>query len=219
MNDRETSQVLEPMFLYGAGGHGRSVAEVIRRQGRHRIVCVLDDVRRGRIEGVGDVAGGREQLESLSSSGVRAGFVAIGNNGDRESIAALLESGGFTQVTAIDPAAIVAMNVAIGPGTVMMPFTLAAAGSSVGRGVILNTSATVDHDSVVGDFAHLSVGVHLGGDCHVGARTFVGIGAVFGNGVRVGTRVTIGAGAAVLTDIPDAVFAAGIPARPLSASI
>jgi sugar O-acyltransferase (sialic acid O-acetyltransferase NeuD family) len=209
----------EEAFLYGAGGHGRSVAEVIRRQGRYRIVCVLDDARRGRVEGVGDVAGGREQLASLSSAGVRTGFVAIGNNADRESITALLESGGFSQAIVIDPAAIVAKDVPIGPGTVMMPFALAGAGSSIGRGVILNTSATVDHDSVVDDFAHLSVGVHLGGDCRVGARTFVGIGAVFGNGVRVGTRVTIGAGAAVLTDIPDAVFAAGIPARPLSASI
>jgi sugar O-acyltransferase (sialic acid O-acetyltransferase NeuD family) len=218
MNDQAAS-ALEPIFLYGAGGHGRSVAEVIRRQGRYRIVSVLDDTRRGHVEGVGDVTGGREELPSLSSAGVRAGFVAIGNNADRESITALLESGGFSQVTVIDPAAIVAKDVPIGPGTVMMPFSLAAAGSSVGRGVILNTSATVDHDSVVDDFAHLSVGVHLGGDCRVGARTFVGIGAVFGNGVRVGTRVTIGAGAAVLTDIPDAVFAAGIPARPLSASI
>lgn len=209
----------EPIFIYGAGGHARSVAEIIRRQGRYRIVCVLDDAQHGHVERVGDVVGGREELGSLPAAGVRAGFVAIGDNADRETITDLVTASGLALVSLVDPAAVLAEGVPIGPGTVMMPFSLAAAGSEIGRGVILNTSATVDHDCVVDEFAHLSVGVHTGGGCRVGRSSFVGIGAVLANGVRLGSHVTIGASAAVLEDIPDNVVAAGIPARPLRVSV
>lgn len=208
----------EPIFVYGAGGHARSVAEVIRREGRYRIASVLDDERAGQVAGVGEVVGGREQLRGLAAAGIRAGFVAIGKNDDREAITQLVTESGLALVSPIDPAAVVAEGVTIGPGTVLMPFSLVGAGSSVGRGVILNTSATVDHDCEVGEFAHLSVGVHLGGACVVGPRSLVGIGAVLANGVRLGSRVTIGASAAVVGDVGNDVVAGGVPARPLSSS-
>jgi sugar O-acyltransferase (sialic acid O-acetyltransferase NeuD family) len=194
------------------------VSEVIRREGRYRIVCILDDNAAPGGDDSGPLVGGREMLSTLAAKGVRSGFVAIGNNTDRELVTMVVERAGLSLVSPVDPAAVVADGVPIGTGTVLMPFSVAAAASSVGRGVILNTTCSVDHDCVIGDFAHLSVGVHLGGGCHVGARSVVGIGAVLSNGITLGERVVIGAGAAVLADVPAGVVAAGVPARPLSST-
>jgi sugar O-acyltransferase (sialic acid O-acetyltransferase NeuD family) len=210
---------LESIFLFGGGGHGRAVSEVIRRQGRYRAACVLDDDTRTRPSLPGAPwIGGKAALETLAHDGISSGFVAIGNNGDREIITRLVEAAGLSLVTLMDPAAVVAEDARIGDGTVLMPFSLAGSGSQLGRGVILNTSATVDHDCTVGDYAHVAVGAHLTGGCRLGARSFVGCGAVLGRPVAIGERAIVGAGAAVIHDVADGVVVAGVPAREVSSS-
>lgn len=207
----------QPIFLFGAGGHGRAVAEVIRRVGEHEIACVLDDGQTGTACGA-PIVGGRGELAALVDRGISAGVVAVGNNADREIITTLAEAAGLSLVTVVDPSAVVAGDATLGAGTILMPMSMAGAAASLGRGVILNTAATVDHDCTVGAFAHVSVGAHLSGDCHVGTRSTVGIGASVTGGVTIGARAIIGAGAAVVSDIPAGVVAAGVPARRLSQS-
>jgi sugar O-acyltransferase (sialic acid O-acetyltransferase NeuD family) len=204
------------IFIYGAGGHGRAVAEAVRREGRYRIVCVIDDnVDRPSLAGV-PWRGSHDVLPELAAENVTAGIVAIGNNADREHATQIVEQAGLELVTVVDPSAVVALDVPIGDGSVLLPFSFAGASSRIGRGVILNTSATADHDCVIGDFAHVSVGAHLAGGCRIGARSLVGIGAVLGRPVTVGERAIVGAGSAVLHDVPDAGVVAGVPARDLS---
>jgi sugar O-acyltransferase (sialic acid O-acetyltransferase NeuD family) len=207
----------EPIFLYGAGGHGRAVGEVIRREGRFRVECLLDDTMTGSAGGI-PIVGGREALAQVAERGITRGFVSIGNNADRELVSTLAEAAGLELVTIVDPAAVVASDARLGGGTVLMPMSMAGASARIGRGAIVNTSATVDHDCVVEDYAHLSAGVHLSGGCQIGARSFVGIGSSIGGAVRIGSRAIIGAGAAVVGDIPDGVVAAGVPARRISSS-
>jgi sugar O-acyltransferase (sialic acid O-acetyltransferase NeuD family) len=208
----------QPIFLFGAGGHGRAVTEIVRRGGKYRIARVLDDDPQATAPDGSRVAGGRELLPDLARDGLRLGFVAIGNNADRELVTMLAKAAGLSLATIVDPAAVTASDARIGAGTVLMPMTFAGAGGSIGDGAIINTSTTVDHDCVVGDYAHLSAGVHLTGGCRVGARSFVGIGAVLGRPVTLGERVIIGAGAAVITDVADGVVAVGVPARPMTQS-
>jgi sugar O-acyltransferase (sialic acid O-acetyltransferase NeuD family) len=213
------SDTLEPIFLYGAGGHGRSVSEVVRRQGKYRVAVMLDDAAplKGATPGA-PVIGGREALAGLAAGGVRRGFVSIGNNAARELLTGLVEAAGLELVTLVDPAAVVAEGVPIGPGSVLMPQSVGAAGASIGRGVILNTASTVDHDCAVEDFAHLSAGVHLVGGCRIGARCMVGIGAVLGRQLTLGERVIVGAGSVVLADVAAGLVVAGVPARTLTSS-
>jgi len=209
----------EPIFLFGAGGHGRAAAEVVRRAGTCRIACVLDDDPSAvSPHGTPGVAGGRERLERLATEGTRRGFVAVGNNADRELLMTLAEAAGLELVSIIDPSAIVAGDATVGPGTALMPMSFVGAGAAVGRGAIVNTAATVDHDCVIDDYAHISCGVHLSGECRVGARSLVGIGASIAGQVTLGDRVIIGAGAAVVGDVASGMVAAGVPARPLSSA-
>jgi sugar O-acyltransferase (sialic acid O-acetyltransferase NeuD family) len=203
----------EPIFVYGAGGHGRAVAEVVRRQGRFRIAAVVDD-RPQPEEALGaPFAGGREALPGLAERGIRKGFVAIGDNAGREAAMALVQAAGFGLVTVVDPSAVVAGDADVDVGVALMPFSLVGANAAVGRGAILNTSATIDHDCDVREFAHISVGVHLTGGCVIGARAFIGIGAVVGRPVTIGDETVVGAGATVVSDLPARVVAVGTPAR------
>jgi sugar O-acyltransferase (sialic acid O-acetyltransferase NeuD family) len=202
-----------PVFLFGAGGHGRVVFDVIQRQGRYEVVAVLDDASQGDavffeipvMPGTG--------FPELVRGGPRLGVVAIGNNRERASVVRRLAGAGLEFATVVDPSVQIGRDVTIGPGTVVMPGVVVNVGVRIGAHVILNTSCSVDHDCRIESLSHLSPGVHLGGQCTIGEEVHVGIGASVMQGIRIGNRVTIGAGAAVVADVPDGVVAAGVPAR------
>lgn len=207
---------LEPVFVFGGGGHGRVLLDVIERQGQYRVAEVLDDaISADTMVGDVPVSGGRDRLGKLEEDGIHAGFVAIGDNETREQLAELAYSAGLGFLKAIDPSSDIASGVAVGDGTFVARGAIVNVGCSVGSHAILNTACTVDHDSQVGDFAHLSPGVHVSGGCVIGARSHVGIGASVAQGLTIGDGATVGAGSVVLGDVPAGATVVGVPAGPL----
>jgi acetyltransferase EpsM len=206
----------EGLFLFGAGGHARSVYEVVARQESYEIVTVLDDApeRVPEFRGL-EVLAGRRTLPELAETGPRNGFIAIGDNGVRRTLTHLVEEAGLSLVALVDPGAIVARGVEIGAGTVVMPGVVINVGATVGRNVILNTACTIDHDCRIGDYAHISPGVHISGECEVGSGVHIGIGASVLQRVQIGEAAKIGAGAAVTRDVRPGAVAVGVPAREL----
>ena len=169
------------------------------------------------------------QLESLDDYPVVADFsgarslgsaypdviVALGGNRLRSDLTVEFREAGFNPVTLVHPAAVVAGSVRIDMGSVVFAQAVVQPGARVGRAVIVNTAATVDHDCIIGNGVHLSPGVHLGGEVRVGDYSWLGVGAVAVNRVNIGQDVTVGAGSCVIGDLPDAVTAVGVPARPV----
>src|SRR3990167_8983226 len=80
----------------------------------------------------------------------RGNIVAIGNNRDRKRVVEMLEQEGWSFLTAaIHPSAIIAKQVPVGVGAVIMAGAIVQPRAVIGRHVILNTGATVDHDCVI----------------------------------------------------------------------
>ncbi len=201
------------VLIYGAGGHGKVVIDILERMEQYEIVGTIDDAptHSGHRFCGYPILG---SIEVLMEGGIREQLVvAIGDNKTREGLARKLESVGLQFATAIHPSARIARGVKLESGTVVMANVAVNPGTVVGRHVILNTGATADHDCAIGDFTHLSPGVHLGGNVTVGPRAHVGIGASVIPGITIGEGSVIGAGAAVVSDIPSYVTATGVPAR------
>lgn len=204
-----------PIFLFGAGGHARSVYEVVAREGTYEVVAVLDDDTAARdLHGL-EPLGGRDRFAALAQEGPRQGFIAVGANAVRRELTSLAQAAGLSLVALVDPAAVVARDVEVGSGTVVMPGAVVNVGTTVGSNAILNTGCTVDHDCRIADYAHLSPGVHISGECEVGECAHVGIGASVVQRVRIGEGATVGAGAAVTKDVRAGAVVVGVPAREL----
>lgn len=204
-----------PIAVWGAGGHARVVAEILRLGG-WTIAGFLDDVdpaRRGEPFLAAHILGGREELAALRRDGVSRAVVAIGDNAARLEAAAVLRERGFELPAAVHPAAVLAATARIGAGSVVCPAAVVGPAAVLGRDVIVNTGATVDHDCVVEDGVHLAPGVHLGGWAIIGHGSFVGLGALVADRARVGAGSVVGAGSLVLHDVPPGVVAWGSPAR------
>jgi sugar O-acyltransferase (sialic acid O-acetyltransferase NeuD family) len=205
--------------VIGAGGHGQVVADIIRASslaavGEISLIGFLDD----RPELAGTLVGGAPVLGRLADLGrvaADAFVVAIGDNATRAQIAAELRAAGRALATVRHPHASIAVDVAIGEGTMISAGAIVVTAAQIGRGVILNTGCTIDHHCRIGDFVHVAPGVHVGGEVSIGDLTLVGIGAVVLPRCRIGAGCTIGAGAVVVSDVPDGITVVGVPARPI----
>lgn len=204
------------LFVWGAGGHAKVVADAARRSGVWTVAGFIDDVRPERAgeEFFGSrVLGGREALAPLTVHESVAGIVAIGDCEARLRLSEWLRTEGFPVATVIHPAAVVAEGSRLGVGTFVAAGAVVAPDVEMGEAVILNTAASVDHDCVIGAGTHIGPGARLAGVVQVGRRSLVGTGAVITPGVRIGAECVLGAGALVVSDIPDGVVAYGNPAR------
>ena len=190
-----------PLVLFGASGHAKVVIDIVEREGRYRIVELVDDnaaLKGKSFFGYRVKGSTREFLGKTKSRRPRV-LVAIGNNAVRARIAQRLRESGFELARAVHPQARIGRGATIGGGTVVMAGAVVNSDAAIGENVIINTGATVDHDCVVGDGAHIAPGVRLCGGVRIGAGTLVGVGSVAIPGVRVGENVVIRAGS-VLTE-------------------
>jgi sugar O-acyltransferase (sialic acid O-acetyltransferase NeuD family) len=208
----------EPIFIFGAGGHGKVVASVVEEEALYRIVSLADDdpSLKGKDFFGYPIVGSREDLVAkMASLEIAGGLVAVGDNRQRLDAAEWFGRRGFRLVKTVHPSAQVARGVTIDVGTVIMAGTVVNADSAIGRAVIINTSASVDHDCVIGDGVHIAPGCHLCGTVKVGRASFIGAGSIVIPGTTIGQNVLIGAGSVVIRDVPSDARVAGNPARPL----
>lgn len=204
------------IVIWGAGGHAKVVADILRCMGGYEIAGFLDDAkpaRHGQPFYGATILGGKEQLPLLQENGVTHIILGFGDNAARLRLNALVKEFAFHLATAIHPRATVAADVPIGEGTVIAAGAVINPGSRLGANVIINTCASVDHDCIVEDGAHLSPGARLGGKVTIGRGAWLAMNSAAVPGITIGEGAIIGAGAVVLSNIPPRVLAYGIPAR------
>jgi sugar O-acyltransferase (sialic acid O-acetyltransferase NeuD family) len=202
------------IFVYGASGHGKVVADILLARGVGVAGFVDDNAQPGSAEVLGLVVlGGGNWLAEQAKSRPVAVALGIGDNFARQEVANRCIAGQIQLLTAVHPFTSVAPSARIGPGVVVMAGAVINPDAKIGTGAIVNTGAIVEHDCQVGDFAHLSPNAAMGGCARLGSLSWLGIGATIIHGVTVGSGAIVGAGAVVVRDIPDAVLAVGVPAR------
>lgn len=196
------------MMIIGAGGHGKVIADIAKLN-HYNSILFLDDNAEvtscGPYAVVGNTAAYTDYMDCDF-------IVAIGNNAVRQKIQTMLAKSGAKIAMLIHPSAVIADDVHIGKGTVIMAGAIVNPGSVIGNGCIINTVSSVDHDNTIGDFAHISPGAHLAGTVSVGKRTWIGIGACVSNNLSIGDDIIIGAGGVVIKDITEKGVYLGIPA-------
>lgn len=197
---------MRKLAIIGASGHGRVVADIARKNGYREIVFLDDD------ESVHECGGYLVIGNSSQAGQIDADvIIGIGNADIRKRIQESVPEEKL--VTLIHPDAVIAEDVAIGAGTVIMAGTVINPGVRIGKGCIINTCSSVDHDCEVGDYVHIAVGSHLCGTVSVGSGTWIGAGAIVSNNVSICSDCKIGAGAVIVNDIKESGTYVGVPAR------
>ncbi len=195
--------------VLGAGGHARSVVDVLERAG-HTVVAVTGQTA-GQPWHVDVLADDDAALSLIERDGLHA-CVAVGSNAARARLVADLVARGVSAPPVVASTATVSPRSRLGAGTVVLEHAHVGPAAVLGDGVIVNTAAVVEHDCAVGHAAHVAPGAVLLGAASVGEATLVGSGARVLPGVAVGARVTVGSGAVVMAPVADGQTVVGVPA-------
>lgn len=184
-----------PLVIVGAGGHGRSVLELVHLSGTHRVSAFLDDQHPSGTNVMGvPVWGSSSLLDDLMARGVKTVHVAIGNNRTRQLLCERARAAGLTLATLTHPRAFVSPSAVLGPGSAVMATATVGTEAVLGDGAIVNTGAVVDHHARVGAYAHLGANATMAGGTGIGSRAWLQAGAALGYGVQLPDDAIVGPG-------------------------
>lgn len=202
------------LIIYGGGGHGKSLAELVRALGAYRLLGFVDDGIPAGTQILGlPVLGGSAILPDLYARGVRFAVNAVGGIGNvavRVRVFETLTQAGFVCPAVIHPTAFIEPSAQLAAGVQVFSHAYVGSEAQIGFGCIINTGAIVSHDCMLGEYVNLSPGATLAGAVSVGARALIGMRATVNLGAQLGATVRIGNGATIKGDVPaGAVVPAG----------
>ena len=139
------------LIILGAGGYGKTVADVAAQLG-YTHIAFLDDMRTGE-----NILGSCSDFKKFFDGNTEM-YPAFGNNEYRIRWLKRLLEAGIPVPTLVHPRAYVSPTAAIGTGTVVLPMAVVNTGVTVEMGCIINIGALIDHDSVIEEGTHLAPG-------------------------------------------------------------
>ncbi|GAA5086370.1 acetyltransferase [Chryseobacterium ginsengisoli] len=190
------------MYLFGASGHGKVVADIAIENGIEITAFIDHDMNKTECYGFPVIHKISDEKKAL--------VITIGDNAIRKTIA---EEAVNKIIKLIHPRSIISKTVKIGKGTVVMGGVTINSSSIIGEHCIINTNSSIDHECCIENFVHISPNVALAGNVYIGEGSHIGIGATLIQNVKIGKWCIIGAGAVILKDVPDYSVVVGNPGK------
>lgn len=140
------------LIILGAGGYGKTVADIARQSGRYEDVYFLDDNATDPLV-IGKCA---DYINHITPDTEL--YPAFGNNESRLLWIERLETAGASIPTLIYDTAYVSPEATVKKGTVVLPKAIINTGVIINSGCIINCGAIIDHGCVIEDGVHICLG-------------------------------------------------------------
>lgn len=200
------------LYIFGAGGHAKVIAESALNQEKISNICFIDYSFQQK-----EFINQNKKYTQIVESEIPNNFldelsiIGIGNNQIRRGIASKFSSAQFTTIlgslSVVSKSANISLGCFIGNGAIIN------ADSSIGMHSIINTQAVIEHDCKIGDFSHIGPSTVVAGGSKIGKNNFIGGGSFVNPNISICDNVLIGSGSVVIEDIKDPGSYVGSPVR------
>ena len=208
---------MEKVVLFGAGGSGKEMIQLINRINQNEqmidLVGFVDDTesKQGQtIYGI-PVLGRTEWLEEHKSE-VKC-VVTLGHMDGRVAVCNRLEKLGVQFTNLIDPSVSIGLDVTIGYDCIINEGCQIPVHISIGNHVYLNSNISLGHDDVIGDCTICNPGISISGNCTIGKAVMIGGHSFIVEKAIVGDNAVIAPGSIVYGKVKENTHVMGNPAR------
>lgn len=205
------------LLLIGGGGHCKSVIDVLNAINDYDEISIIDIKEKFGDKVLGrSVVGNDDDLQKFYSQGYKFAFITVGGIGAsklRKNLYNKVKCIGFSQISIIDPSAVVSEYARIGQNVFVGKKAVINAEAIIGDSAIINTASIIEHECVIGSFAHIAPGAVLCGQVTIGEETHIGANSVVKEGIIIGSKSVIGMGSVVVRDVGSGVTTFGNPIK------
>jgi sugar O-acyltransferase (sialic acid O-acetyltransferase NeuD family) len=150
---------------------------------------------------------------TLVELGIEKVLLLVPDNLSRFEILKICSEYGFDLVSAIHPTVEIMAGALIEPGVWINSGAFIGYKAEIKPGVLINSRAIVEHHNILESCCQLDPAVVTAGNVTIGKCAHIHMGALIANRNKIGANAIVGAGAVVLSDVPQNLKVAGIPAK------
>ena len=165
-------EIITRLIIIGAGGYGRTIADLAAQSKKYNEIKFLDDNANG-IDVIGTI---KEAVSFIDDD--TAFYAAIGNNDFRCKLIIEIQSAGGEVVSIIHPTAYISPTVKVGIGVAILPNASVGTNVVIGDGCIVNMHSVIDHDTVLEKGVHIAPGAIVKGENRIVAYSKIESGMV-----------------------------------------
>jgi sugar O-acyltransferase (sialic acid O-acetyltransferase NeuD family) len=206
------------LYLYGGGGHAKSILDILFKQGRSVSGIVVDVPKIDCPDMYGIPVYSSQSILEVERTDSVTWIVAIGDNHTRWVIAEKLTAQGYQFATAIHPSAQIGIGATIAPGTVIMANAVIKPDTHIGRHAIINSVAAIGHDCDIASYVHVGPASAVCGYVNIDEGVLLGVGTRVKPSMKIGAWTVCGAGSVVIKSLPSNIIAFGCPAKEIRKS-
>lgn len=207
--------------IYGAGGYGREVMPLARKQLKNNgepessLYFMVDIKEEDSTNGHSTIL--YEEFLSLPAN-EKYVVVAIADSEVRAKLTRRCQEDGI-RIWNVEAENIVKMDdVVIGEGSILSSFVTITSNVKIGKGFHANLYSYVAHDCVIGDYVTFAPAVKCNGNVTIEDHAYIGTGAIIrpgskGSPLVIGKGAVVGMGAVVTKSVPAGVTVFGNPAK------
>ena len=167
---------MKKILILGAGGYGRTVADLARQLGCYQKIAFLDDDQ----ETAPGILGKCADFLQFADADTEI-YPAIGNNAARMDWIETLEHHGIPVPTLVHPSAYVSPTAVLYSGVTVLPKAVVNTSVTLKTGCIVNIGVLIDHDCVIEAGCHLAPGVIIKAENRIPAGSKLDSGTVITN--------------------------------------
>ncbi|QTL99736.1 hypothetical protein GM661_18135 [Iocasia frigidifontis] len=189
---------MKKLFIYGAGGLGRDVFQIVSTKTDIEVLGFIDDFKAGnKISGI----------KIFNYDAVKNDYndcfivLAFGDPILKHKIHQKIKKDNVNYISIISKQCFVSEDARMGKGCIIYPGTIIASNVCLGDNVVISGNTSIGHDVVVSDMSFIGFNCSIGGNTKIGKNNFIGSGSHIKDELKIGDNNIIGLNSKVLKSL------------------